>query len=76
MQHLNKRQNTEIASLLIGAGKAIFIGSIGALFFPQLGQGRPLLYGILGAVLSVILITIGVVMLKDDNRASENRGRR
>lgn len=73
MRHLRPEQNLEISRLLIGAGKAIFIGSMLALLFPQLGQPRPFLFAILGGILSVILVAIGVSLIKGKGKDSREK---
>jgi hypothetical protein len=76
MQHLRPEQNLEISRLLIGAGKAIFIASMLALLFPQLGQPRPVLFAVLGSILSLILVTIGVMLIKGGPGAPREKERR
>ena len=76
MRHLRPEQNLEISRLLIGAGKAIFIGSMLALLFPQLGQPRPFLFAILGGILSVILVAIGVSLIKGKTVEKKEKVRR
>ncbi|MEK7475430.1 MAG: hypothetical protein AAB152_07305 [Candidatus Coatesbacteria bacterium] len=75
MRNLNRDQNLEMARLLIGAGKTIFVASIVAILFPQSGIDRPFLLSILGVGLSAILAAIGLALIKGQD-ADPQAGRR
>ena len=78
MRNLNRDQNMEIARILIGAAKAIFIASALALLFPMAGHERPYLYCLLGAGMSIVMVIVGIMMMKgpDADDAGKRRPRR
>ena len=73
--NLSGKQNLEIARLLIGASKAIFIASAVALLFPPAGQPRPILFALIGALVAGVLASIGILMMKDKETPSPERPR-
>lgn len=67
IHNLNRRQNDEIAALLFGVAKTIFVASAVALLFPPGGDGRPYGWCLAGAVVAGILAFIGVRLLADED---------
>jgi len=64
-QNLTHSQNLKVADLLIGAGKTIFVASVIVFLFPATGMNRPVLYSLLGGLLSGVLVYFGVILSKD-----------
>lgn len=76
IQNLNRRQNDELAKLLIGAAKTIFVASAVALLFPPGGGIRPYAWCLAGAVIAGVLAWIGVRLLADQAGERKSAGRR
>ena len=76
IQNLNRRQNDELAKLLIGAAKTIFVASAVALLFPPAGGVRPYAWCLAGAAVSGILAFVGVELLKDSEPGKTDKRRR
>ena len=75
-RHLTKASNTELAKLLIGAAKAIFVASIIAVLYPGATDGRPVGWAAVGIMVSAILAWIGIRLLETAQRAVARKGRK
>lgn len=76
-RHLNKRQNDDVADLLLAGAKAIGAAALLAVLFPHAGEARPIGYALLGTVLAVAMAFVGVRLHKDrDEESAARPGRR
>ena len=76
MRNLTSIQNLEVARLLIGAAKTIFVASVLALLYPPAGSVRSLLLFLAGIALSIVLAIVGVMLMENKDAAEKAKGRR